>query len=155
VAGRADRFALAPLTRELHHLPAIEFLRSPRGLGSAELVALTPKLGQYFGTDQGLLVVRAPNDSRLQIEEGDVILDIDNRVPRSVSHALQILGSYRPGEKLKMTVMRMKKRMTIEITIPEDVGGRGEGVRFRLQPQTDLPPPPTPGRPIDLRTEAV
>ena len=26
----------------------------------AELVALTPKLGQYFGSDKGLLVVRAP-----------------------------------------------------------------------------------------------
>jgi S1-C subfamily serine protease len=131
VARRADRLTLAPLARDLHHLPAIEFLRSPRGFGSAELVALTPKLGQYFGTDRGLLVVRAPNDARLQLEEGDVILDIDGRVPRNVSHALQILGSYRPGEKLKMTVMRMKKRLTIEITIPEDAGGRGEGVRCR------------------------
>ncbi len=27
--------------------------------GSAELVPLTPKLGQYFGTDKDLLVVRA------------------------------------------------------------------------------------------------
>ncbi|HEY8540478.1 MAG TPA: PDZ domain-containing protein [Steroidobacteraceae bacterium] len=157
VARRAERFAMAPFVRELNHLPAIEFLRSPRGFGSAELVALTPKLGQYFGTDQGLLVVRAPNDSRLQLEEGDVILDIDGRVPRNVSHALQILGSYRPGEKLKMNVMRMKKRMTIDITIPEDVGGRGEGVRFRFEgPEHHVPSaPPTPGRPLPPHTETI
>lgn len=120
VARRTDPTFAAPLRmRELERLPALAFMRASGAFGSAELVAVTPKLGRYFGTDKGLLVVRAPADSRLQIEEGDVLLDIDGRVPTSASHAARILGSYQPGEKVKLNVMRMKKRMTLEVSIPE------------------------------------
>ena len=35
-------------------------MRGEGVFGSAELVPMTPKLGQYFGTRHGLLVVRAP-----------------------------------------------------------------------------------------------
>ena len=61
------------------------FSRADGVFGSAELAPLTPKLGQYFGAEKGLLVVRAPNDARLQLEDGDVIVDIDGRVPSSPS----------------------------------------------------------------------
>ena len=61
----------------------LPFMRGEGVFGSAELVPMTPKLGQYFGTDKGLLVVRAPDDSRLKLEEGDVIVDIDGRTPSS------------------------------------------------------------------------
>jgi C-terminal processing protease CtpA/Prc len=114
--------------------PHMSFMRAAGVFGSAELVALTPKLGQYFGTDKGLLVVRAPDDSRLKLEEGDVILDIDGRTPSSASHALRILGSYQAGEKLKLNVLRAKKRMTFDVTVPEDTWekpiGRIEGSHF-------------------------
>lgn len=102
------------------HFPNMAFLRRFDGaFGSAELVPMTPKLGQYFGTDQGLLVVRAPDDARLKLEEGDVILDIDGRTPKNASHALRILGSYQPGEQVKLNVLRAKKKMTFDITVPE------------------------------------
>lgn len=101
-------------------LPHMSVLRSFEGaFGSAELVPMTPKLGQYFGTEQGLLVVRAPDDARLKLEEGDVILDIDGRTPTSVGHALRILSSYQAGEKLKLNVLRAKKKMSFDITVPE------------------------------------
>jgi C-terminal processing protease CtpA/Prc len=105
--------------------PGSAFMRAEGVFGTAELVPLTAKLGQYFGAEKGLLVVRAPADSRLQLEEGDVILDIDGRVPSSPGHALRILGSYQAGEKLKLNVLRMKKRMTFDITIPDDRHERG------------------------------
>jgi len=114
--------------------PHMSFMRAAGVFGSAELVALTPKLGQYFGTEKGLLVVRAPEDSRLKLEEGDVILDIDGRTPSSASHALRILGSYQSGEKLKLNILRAKKRMTFDVTVPEDTWekplGRVKGTRF-------------------------
>ena len=47
----------------------------------------------------------------LPLEEGDVILDIDGRVPSNPSHAFRILGSYQPGEVVKLNVLRMKKRI--------------------------------------------
>ncbi|HTE42376.1 MAG TPA: PDZ domain-containing protein, partial [Steroidobacteraceae bacterium] len=47
--------------------------RRAGAFGDVELVPLTPKLGQYFGTEKGLLVVRAPEkDSKL--EDGDVLI---------------------------------------------------------------------------------
>lgn len=161
VARRADTMFSAPLRASgFAHGPAFAFMRSS-GFESAELVALTPKLGQYFGTDKGLLVVRAPADSRLQLEEGDVIVDIDGRVPTSVSHALRILGSYQAGEKLKLNIVRMKKRMTFDITIPPDERGPGfDGASFRnfdrlevLPPPPGVPAmPPMPAAPIGVNT---
>jgi len=100
--------------------PRFAFMRAEGVFGSAELVALTPKLGEYFGTDKGLLVVRAPDDARLKLEDGDVIVDIGGRVPSSASHALRILSSYQSGEKLTLNVLRARKKMSFEITIPED-----------------------------------
>ncbi len=114
-------------------LPELAFLRSQNVFGSAELVAMTPKLGQYFGTDEGLLVVRAPSDSRLKLEEGDVILDIGGRVPSSPAHAFRILSSYEGGEKVKLNVMRQKKRLTFDIVVPEEAN---EGVLHRALPPT-------------------
>ena len=101
-------------------MPDFVFMRGEGVFGSAELVPMTPKLGQYFGTETGLLVVRAPDDSRLKLEDGDVIVDIDGRTPSNASHALRILSSYQAGEKLKLNILRMKKRMAFEVTVPED-----------------------------------
>lgn len=104
------------------------FSRANGVFGDVELLPMTPKLGQYFGTDKGLLVVRAPEDegepggkgsTQLKLEEGDVILDIDGRVPTSPSHALRILASYQPGERLTVNVLRMKQRMALSIVLPE------------------------------------
>lgn len=100
-------------------LAPLAYMRAVGVFGSAELVPMTPKLGQYFGTDKGLLVVRAPNDSRLQLEDGDVIVDIDGRTPSNPTHAFRILGSYQPGEQLKLNVLRQKKRMSFDITVPD------------------------------------
>ncbi len=114
--------------------PHFAFTRADGLFGQAEFVPLTPKLGQYFGAEKGLLVVRAPSDARLKLEEGDVILDIDGRVPSSPSHALQILTSYEAGEKLRLNVLRMKKRITFDVTIPDDVPERGS----RVAPPADV-----------------
>ncbi|MDH5344560.1 MAG: PDZ domain-containing protein, partial [Gammaproteobacteria bacterium] len=44
------------------------------GFGDMEMVKLTERLGKYFGTDKGLLVIRAPGNEDLKLEDGDVIL---------------------------------------------------------------------------------
>ncbi len=123
--------------------PSFAFSRAEGVFGSAQLVSLTPKLGQYFGSDKGLLVVRAPSDARLKLEEGDVIVDIDGRVPSSPSHALQILGSYQGGEKLKLNVLRMKKRITFDVTIPKD--SEWSRMEAPQPPDVLISTPPTSG----------
>ncbi|NNC65644.1 MAG: PDZ domain-containing protein [Gammaproteobacteria bacterium] len=83
-----------------------------------ELVELTPALGAYFGTDTGLLVVRAPRDGMLGLQDGDVILEISGRSPMDVGHALRILRSFEPGERLELTIMRNQRRETLEVDLP-------------------------------------
>lgn len=93
------------------------------GWGDMEMVSLTEELGRYFGTDKGLLVVRAPRDETLKLRDGDVIQRIDGREPQSVSHALRILGSYQGGETLEIEIMRDRKRETLSIEMPDDRQG--------------------------------
>ena len=99
---------------------AVEFA-SPwahTSLGDLELVELNEGLGRYFGTDSGLLVVKAPKSGAFELEEGDVIQSIDGRDPKDVRHAMRILASYAAGEELKLGIMRDKRKRTIDVEIP-------------------------------------
>lgn len=88
--------------------------------GDMELVELNEGLGRYFGTDSGLLVVSAPKSDAFKLQDGDVIESIDGREPNSVGHAMRILGSYQPGEELKLKIMRDKRRQTLSIEMPDN-----------------------------------
>ena len=87
-----------------------------------ELATLTPRLGSYFGSEQGVLVVRAPADGAVKLEDGDVILAIDGRQPTSGSHATRILSSYQPGEKFTLRIIRQHKTLEVDATLPENMG---------------------------------
>ena len=136
-----------------------------------ELATLTPQLGRYFGSETGVLVVRAPADGALKLEDGDVILAIDGRQPTSGSHATRILASYQPGEKVTLRIVRQHKTLDLEATVPERAGHRhvatGESRRPRGAPTPQaapmpqvapLPPlaplPPPPDKVAILRDEA-
>jgi len=123
-------------------IPGFEGLMGPeRPFRSLELVTVTPKLGKYFGTEVGLLVVRAAEGQALPLEEGDVLLSIDGRKPDSPGHAFRILRSYQPGEKVKLGVLRDRKQLELAVTMPEaDAAARS---RHRA-PQPPLPPASPP-----------
>lgn len=114
------------------------------GWGDMELVELNAGLGKYFGTEQGLLVVNAPESKALQLEDGDVIQKIDGREPTSVRHALRILGSYQSGETLKLEIMRDKKRRTLEVEVPD---GLSSGLMPAPKPVVRPARVPAPSRP--------
>lgn len=84
-----------------------------------ELVSLNPELGEYFGTNEGLLVIRAPRDTALNLRSGDVILRIDGRTPSSHSQLMRVFRSYSVGEPVQIEIMRQKRRMTVTASIPE------------------------------------
>jgi len=96
------------------------FFLGDGGWGDMEMVSLTSDLGRYFGTDQGLLVVRAPADDNLKLRDGDVIQRIDGREPTSVSHAMRILASYQGGETLELEIMRDRKLEKLSIEVPDN-----------------------------------
>src|SRR2546430_11071808 len=74
--------------------------------GDLELVSLNPDLGEYFGTKDGILVVKAPADSTLPLKGGDGILAIGGRQPTRPSHALRIPRAYEAGEPLSIDILR-------------------------------------------------
>jgi S1-C subfamily serine protease len=100
-------------------------------LANMELATLTPRLGTYFGTEKGVLVVRSPPDGALKLEDGDVILAIDGRQPTSGSHATRILGSYQPGEKITLRIVRQHKTVDLEATVPAELSGPRKTILFR------------------------
>lgn len=105
-----------------------------REFADAELATVTPGLGRYFGTDRGVLVLRVPQDAGTGLEEGDVILSIGGRTPESGSHALRILRSYQPGEKIELRIMRDRKPRDLAIELPR-------------RPPLSVPRPPEPPPP--------
>ena len=97
--------------------PTFDVLQRAGRWRDMELVELTPELGSYFGTETGILVVRAPTDVP-DLQDGDVILEIGARTPNSTEHAMRILGSFEPGETLELAIMRDQRRQTLEIELP-------------------------------------
>lgn len=132
-----------PKLPDLPNLPDLQGMQGAfmfhRPLMDLELVTLTPGLGSYFGTDKGVLVVRAPADGALKLQDGDVILAIDGRQPSSGSHATRILGSYQPGEKITLRVLRQHKTLELETTLPEPSAHR-EHVRQAVSEMPAIQP---------------
>jgi hypothetical protein len=73
-----------------------------------------------------------------------VILTIGGRTPESPRHAFRILGSYQPTEKVKVEVLRSRKRLTLDVQMP-DVDPMNPGFRPGSAPRPPKPPaPPAP-----------
>jgi S1-C subfamily serine protease len=103
-----------------------------------ELVSLTAELGEYFGTKEGLLVVKAPGDSSLPMKSGDVLLSIGGRRPTSPSHAMRILRSYEAGETVAIDILRKQKRVSLAWRVPRSDEQMRQFLRLhRLTPDSD------------------
>ena len=100
--------------------------------GDMQLAPVSEGLGKYFGTDHGLLVLRAPKDSTLQLQDGDVITAIGGRDPGTPSHAMRILGSYSLGESVKLEIMRKGKAATLNVALPKSKDDSGTAFNFRV-----------------------
>jgi len=107
-----------PPMPDMHDMPDMrfDFLMSP--WGDLKLVSLNPDLGDYFGTKEGILVVKAPADSSLPLKGGDVIISIGGRKPSSPEHAMRILRSYDKGETVSIEILRKQKRLTVAWRVP-------------------------------------
>jgi C-terminal processing protease CtpA/Prc len=110
--------------------------------GGIEMVSLNPDLGDYFGTRDGVLVVRAPEDSSLALKGGDVIVSIGGRKPASPEQAMRILRSYDTAETVTMDVLRKQRHVNVTWKVPDEERRyrnlvprmHEEPSRFRLAP---------------------
>jgi len=82
-----------------------------------ELAPMNAELGRYFGTSEGVLVIRVPTNSGLRLQGGDVVLAVDGRPTTSPMHLHRILRSYEGDETFRLTIMRQQKRQVVESTL--------------------------------------
>jgi serine protease Do len=91
---------------------------------------MTPALGEQLGLDQtsGALVVEVTEGSGAEvggIRPRDVIVEIDGKKVENATEVTAIVRQHKPGDQLKITVMRDKERRTLDIRLgerPVDVG---------------------------------
>ena len=119
---------------------ALTFYGMAWRLGGLQVAELTPALGEYFGADRGLLVVRAPDDEDVPLEDGDVIRKIGGREFKDARHATRILRSYEPGEQVELEVIRHKRARVLNFQLPDRLRAPGEGRLRRGFPQPPAAP---------------
>ena len=93
-------------------------------LAQLELAPLNPDLGRYFGASRGVLVISAPEESRLGLKGGDVVLAVDGRAATSPTHLLRILQSYEDGEAFKLEILRDRRKQVVVGRLAEANGER-------------------------------
>ncbi len=99
--------------------PRQMFIHMRTSYADLELVTLNEELGQYFGTSDGVLVIRTPSEGSLNLRGGDVILAIDGRVVDDPCRVFRVLGTYDEGESVAMQIMRNRQQLAISATLPE------------------------------------
>jgi hypothetical protein len=87
-------------------------------LANFEFAPLNEKLGSYFGTSSGVLVLSAPESENLGLESGDVVTAVDGRSIDTPSELIRVLRTYDKGKQFTLQVMRNKQRQSIQATLP-------------------------------------
>jgi C-terminal processing protease CtpA/Prc len=84
-----------------------------------KLAEIDPGLGEYFKTDRGVLVLKAKADNDLQLETGDVILQVGNTDVNSPAEFMRALRDFHSGDEFKMDIKRKRKNRTLTTVMPE------------------------------------
>lgn len=87
-------------------------------LSNLEMVSLNDKLGAYFGTSEGVLVVNVGEKDAFGLLPGDVIVSVDGRKVTASTQLMRILRTYDKGEEFKIQIMRQKKAETLTGKLP-------------------------------------
>lgn len=97
---------------------------APVGLGperrrsGLRVTDLNPELGEYFGTEEGVLVLEVVEGSTLGIRPGDVLQAVGERSVEEADDVYRILGSYEGGEEVRFRVRRSGRELTVSGTMP-------------------------------------
>ncbi len=79
-----------------------------------ELTSITPGLAEYFGTDRGMLVIRAHGEE-FPLKDGDVILAVDGVDVDASGEATDRLHTLGPDETATVDVLRHRERVALEV----------------------------------------
>jgi membrane-associated protease RseP (regulator of RpoE activity) len=103
------------------------------------LASLDPRLGSYFGTDKGVLVL-SPGPQLPELQAGDVILGIDGKAVSTPREAMDALRAHQAGDKASLSLLRDHRDTSAQVTVPK-------AMPLPIPPAPPAPPapPPPPG----------
>ena len=127
VAGKAGE-------RARHTLEHFNFSTPWWGLN---LASLNPDLGNYFGTDHGVLVLSTDSNALKDLKSGDVLLDVDGRKVERPEDALRLLRERPAGSDVRVQVLRRHKPLTLTLKTPEY-----KAIFVPVPPEPPAPPAP-------------
>lgn len=87
-------------------------------IANLELAPMNEKLGSYFGTGRGVLVISAPEEHNLGLQPGDVITTVDGRAVATPGELIRVLRTYDKDREFTMQVMRQKRQQSITTSLP-------------------------------------
>jgi hypothetical protein len=86
-------------------------------IGGLQMETMNTGLGEYFGTEEGVLVADVHPDSKLGLQAGDVILRVGDREVSEVGALRRILRSYEADEEVTLHIMRNHQRTNVTGTL--------------------------------------
>jgi len=106
-----------------------------RGRLGATLMPITDQLADYFGVKEGLLVTAVAADtpaSRAALKAGDVLMAVNGTTVERASDVGRALRDVPAGGKIELRVMRDRKELTLNTTLPERDRNRVRRDRDRI-----------------------
>ena len=79
-----------------------------------EFIDLNPELGEYFGSESGVLVVEVAEESTLGLVAGDVVLAVGAREAETVGRLLRLIRSYDEDEPIRFRIIRQGSELVAE-----------------------------------------
>jgi hypothetical protein len=84
-----------------------------------QLATVSPELGRYFKTDRGVLVLEAKPDNALQLNTGDVVLNVGTSEVNSPADLMRALRAFEPDDEVQLDVKRDRRNKTIKVKMPK------------------------------------
>lgn len=112
--------------------------------GDSDLVSNHDGLAPYFGTGDGVVVLRIDGDNPLQLTDGDVILSIDGETVDRPADLGRAMLDREAGDTVVLEIMRDGTLQQVEGTVPES---RLPGLHRKRAVGMRAPRPAAPARP--------
>lgn len=126
--------------------------RAPRfsGLGrNSDLISNHAGLEPYFGTADGVVVLRIDPDNAFDLRDGDVVLSLDNETVQRPVELGRLLLRHEPGDHVVIEVMRQGVLTQLQATVPERSNPLAGIHRIELKTAPEPPQAPEPPEPSD------
>ncbi len=75
---------------------------------------ITKDLGQYFGVDQGVLVLEVDANNKLGLKDGDVIQSINGEVVSSPKDVVKKMSALKNDDQVEIEIYRNKEKLYLE-----------------------------------------